>query len=114
MTDMKLANNGEKLARKALRKHFTNIHYHKNHTDPFDYTATDKLTGIKVAIEVKTTSKAKGKLAHIETQAMERKLSYCNETNRTGIILLIIANGETEFYFARLRQHISRGNLIKL
>lgn len=35
--------NGELAARKALRRHFTNIRRQK-HLAPFDYTATDKLT----------------------------------------------------------------------
>ncbi len=105
--------NGEAEARKALRRHFTQLRKQK-HLAPFDYTATDKLTGQRVAIEVKTITKDKGKLVHIETCAFERKLKFLNETNRQGIILVVVKNGGTQYYLARLQQHISNGKLIEL
>lgn len=111
---MRLATNGERRARKVLRQHFTNVRYHAINTSPFDYTAIDKLTGKRVAIEVKTVRKETGKLVHIETEAMNRKLEYLYEINRKGIVLVIIINGCTKFYLARLQQHISRGALIEL
>lgn len=114
MVDMKLATKGEEVAKRILRKHFTNVKFHNRNTDPFDYIATDKLTGDRVAIEVKTISREKGKLVHIETDAMNRKLDYLNETNRKGIVLVIIINGETHFYLAKLKQHISSGMLVEI
>jgi hypothetical protein len=105
--------NGEKQARKMLRKHFTNLRKQK-HLAPFDYTAIDKLTAQRIAIEVKTITRDKGKLVHIETCAYERKLRFLNETNRQGIILVVVKNGETQYYLARLQQHISNGKLIEL
>lgn len=104
---------GEKLARKMLRKHFTNVRRQK-HNDPFDYTGIDKLTSQRVAIEVKTIKRDKGKLVHIETCAFERKLKFLNETNRQGIILIVIKNGDTKYFLARLAQHISNGKLIEI
>ncbi len=111
---MKLADIGEKRARKMLRKHFTNVRFHNINTAPFDYTGIDKLTGDRVAIEVKTIKREHGKLVHIETEAMNRKLQFMNDTNRKGIVLVIIINGTTKFYFARLQQHISRGMLVEI
>lgn len=114
MTDMKLANNGEKLARRILRKHFTNVRYHTDKLSPFDYTGIDRLTGDHIAIEVKTIRREKGKLVHIETEAMNRKLEFLYKTNRKGIVLVIIINGETHFYLAKLQQHISKGALVEI
>lgn len=105
--------NGELEARKALRRHFTQVRKQKHH-DPFDYTATDKLTGQPVAIEVKTITSDKGKLVHIETPAYNRKLQFLQETGRQGIVLVVVKNGRTKFYLARLSQHISNGKLIEL
>ena len=105
--------NGEKQAKKMLRKHFTNLRKQKHHA-PFDYTAIDKLTAQRVAIEVKTIRRESGKLVHIETCAFERKLKFLNETNRQGIILIVIKNGDTQYYLARLQQHISKGMLIEI
>jgi hypothetical protein len=105
--------NGELEARKTLAKHFTHIRKQKHHA-PFDYTAIDKLTVQRVAIEVKTITKDKGKLVHIETCAFERKLKFLNETNRQGIILVVVKNGDTQYHLARLQQHISRGMLIEI
>jgi hypothetical protein len=112
MNNMSLATNGERRARKILRNHFTNVRFHNINTAPFDYTGIDKLTGDRVAIEVKTVKKETGKIAHIETEAMNRKLNFLNETNRKGIVLVIIINGSTHFYFSRLKQHISKGDLV--
>jgi len=114
MTNMTLATTGEKRAKKVLRQHFTNVRFHNRNTAPFDYTAVDKLTGDRVAIEVKTVKKETGKLVHIESEAMERKLTFLNETNRKGVVLVIVINGTTHFYFAKLQQHISRGSLIEV
>ncbi len=114
MTNMKLANHGERRARRTLRNHFTNVRFHTRNQAPFDYTAIDKLTGERVAIEVKTIKREHGKLVHIETEAMNRKLEFLNETNRKGIVLVIIVNGTTRFYFAKLQQHISRGVLVEV
>jgi len=114
MVNMNLAKQGEQRARKILRKHFTNVRFHKINTSPFDYTAIDKLTGDRVAIGVKTIKREHGKLVHIETEAMNRKLNFMNETDRKGIILVIIINGTTKAYFAKLQQHISRGMLIEV
>ncbi len=114
MTDMKLANNGEKRARALLRKHFTNIRFHTDKQAPFDYTAIDRLTGDRVAVEVKTIRKEHGKLVHIESEAMSRKLSFLNDTNRKGIVLVVVINGETKFYLAKLQQHISKGALVEI
>lgn len=114
MVDMKLANRGEKRAKSILRKHFTNVRFHTNDKAPFDYTAMDKLTGDRVAIEVKTIRREHGKLVHIEADAMARKLEFMNMTNRKGIVLVIIINGETHAYFAKLQQHISRGMLVEV
>lgn len=114
MTNMKLAGFGEKRARATLRKHFTQVRFHNDHRAPFDYTAIDKLTGERVAIEVKTVKKETGKLVHIETEAMARKLAFLNETDRKGIVLVIIVNGTTRFYFAKLQQHITRGGLVEV
>lgn len=105
--------NGELEARKALRRHFTQLRKQK-HLAPFDYTAIDKLTSQRVAIEVKTIRRESGKLVHIETCAFERKLKFLNETNRQGIILIVIKNGDTKYFLARLAQHISNGKLIEL
>ena len=105
--------NGETEARKALRRHFTHLRKQK-HLAPFDWTAIDKLTGQRVAIEQKTIRNNKGKLVHIETCAFERKLKFLNKTNRQGIILVVIKNGDTRYYLARLAQHISNGKLIEL
>lgn len=106
--------NGERLARKMLKKHFNQVRFHSDHRDPFDYTAIDKLTGEPVAVEVKTVSKEKGKLVHIETGAMNRKLEFLHRTNRKGIVLVIIINGSTHFYLAKLQQHISKGALVEI
>lgn len=114
MVDMKLAGQGELRAKKVLRNHFTNVRFHAHNTSPFDYTAIDKLTGDRVAIEVKTIRRETGKLVHIETEAMARKLAFLNDTNRKGIIMVITINGETHFYFAKLQQHISRGALVEV
>ncbi len=114
MVDMKLAFRGEKRAKSILRKHFTNVRFHAVNTAPFDYTAIDKLTGDRVAIEVKTIRREHGKLVHIETEAMARKLEFLNDTNRKGIVLVIIINGSTHAYFAKLQQHISRGALVEV
>ncbi len=114
MTDMKLAETGEVRARKLLKTHFTNVRFHNINTAPFDYTAIDKLTGERVAIEVKTIKRETGKLVHIETEAMNRKLDFCNQTNRKGIVLVIIINGHTSCYLAKLQQHISKGHLVEL
>jgi len=105
--------NGEAEARKALRRHFTQLRKQK-HLAPFDYTATDKLTGQRVAIEVKTITKDKGKLVHIETAAYNRKLQFLNVSARLGIVLIVVKNGDVKFYLARLSQHISNGKLIEL
>ena len=105
--------NGEKQAKKMLRKHFTNLRKQKHHA-PFDYTAIDKLTAQRIAVEVKTIKNDKGKLVHIETCAYERKLKFLHETNRQGIILVIVKNGDTRYYLARLAQHISNGKLIEI
>ena len=113
MNNTKFGQNGELLAKRILRKHFSNIRRQK-HLAPFDYIAKDKLTSEDVAIEVKTTSKENGKLAHIESQAMDRKLRFLNETNRKGILLLIISNGKTKFYLSKLSQHVSKGMLIEI
>lgn len=114
MTDMKLANIGEVRAKKLLRKHFTNVRFHACNTSPFDYTGIDKLTGEHVAIEVKTVKRETGKLVHIETEAMQRKLNFLNDTNRKGIVLVIIINGCTHYYLAKLQQHISKGHLVEI
>ena len=113
MNNTRFGMNGEKQARKALRQHFTNVRKQK-HLAPFDYTAIDKLTSQRVAIEVKTIRRESGKLVHIETCAFERKLKFLNETNRQGIILVIIKNGTTQYFLARLQQHISRGMLVEI
>jgi len=105
---------GEHRAKKILKAHFTNVRFHKHDTDPFDYTATDKLTGEKVAVEVKTIRKEKGKLVHIENSSMTRKLTYLNETGRMGIVLVVMVNGETHFYLSKLKNHISRGDLVEI
>lgn len=104
---------GERIARKMLRKHFTNVRRQK-HNDPFDYTGIDKLTAQRIAIEAKTIRRESGKLVHIETCAFERKLKFLNETNRQGIILVVIKNGDTKYFLARLQQHISRGMLVEI
>ena len=114
MTDMRLAANGEKRARRVLRQHFTNVRFHNDHRAPFDYTAIDKLTGDRVCIEVKTIKRDTGKLVHIEAEAMNRKLRFLNDTSRKGIVMVIVVNGRTQFYFAKLQQHISRGALVEV
>lgn len=114
MNNMGLANHGETRAKSVLRKHFTNVRFHTKPQSPFDYTGIDKLTGTRCAIEVKTTKRNKGKLAHIETEAMNRKLQFLNDTNRKGVILLIVVNGGTSFYITKLQQHISKGALVKI
>ena len=114
VTQNRFGINGEKLAKKMLRKHFTMVRAHKLFTDPFDYTAIDRLTGERVAVEVKTIKRETGKLVHITTEAMERKLQYMNQTNRKGIVLVIIKNRETKFYLARLQNHISSGHLMAI
>lgn len=116
---MKLAEYGEKRAKAVLKRHFTNVRncnkaQNVKNNPPFDYTGIDKLTGERIAIEVKTIKRDKGKLAHIETEAMNRKLQFLNDTNRKGIVMIIIVNGETNFYFAKLQQHISKGCLIEI
>ena len=119
MNDMKLANTGEKRAKAILRKHFTNVRSLHNGKGSqsgtsFDYTAIDRLTSDRVAIEVKTIRRETGKLVHIETPAMERKLNFLNDTNRKGIVMVIIINGNTHFYFSKLQQHISKGALVEV
>ena len=114
MTNMKLAAHGEKRARRVLRQHFTNVRFHNEHRAPFDYTAIDKLTGDRVAIEVKTIKRDTGKLVHIEAEAMNRKLNFLNETNRKGIVMVIVINGQAQFYFAKLQRHISKGALVEV
>ena len=114
MVNMKLAAQGEKRAKALLRRHFTQVRFHRDDKAPFDYTAIDRLTGDRVAIEVKTTRKETGKLVHIETEAMNRKLTFLNDTIRKGIVLIIIVNGTTHFYLTRLQQHISHGALIQI
>lgn len=116
MTNMTLAKYGETRARAILKNHFTNVRNcnKTKNNPPFDYTGIDKLTGDRIAIEVKTIKKETGKLAHIETEAMNRKLQFLNDTNRKGIVMIIIVNGTTNFYFAKLKQHISTGNLIEI
>jgi len=65
--DAKLGHDGEREARLILRKHYTAVRKQR-HNAPFDYTGTDKLTGQKTAIEVKTVNRCmlcpKGKLVH--------------------------------------------------
>jgi len=56
----------------------------------------------------------KGKLVHIENGAFQRKLKFMNETNRSGIVLIIGKNGDTKYYLARLQQHISKGMLVEI
>lgn len=114
MTHNQLGITGEIRAKKILKKYFTNVRFHNHNTDPFDYTGIDRLTGDRIAIEVKTIKREKGKLVHIETEAMNRKLQFLNDTNRKGIILVIIINGCTKFYLAKLQQHISKGHLIEV
>lgn len=114
LTNQELGNKGEKQARSILAKHFSYIKFHKDHRDPFDYTAIDKLTGERVAIEVKTIRKEKGKLVHIENGSMTRKLHFLNQTNRKGIVFIIMVNGETNFYLAKLQNHISKGHLVEI
>ena len=113
LNNTRLGINGELEAKAILAKHFTHIRKQKHHA-AFDYTAIDKLTAQRIAIEVKTITKDKGKLVHIETCAYERKLRFLNETNRQGIILVVVKNGDTRYYLARLAQHISNGKLIEI
>ncbi len=72
------------------------------------------MTDMKLAIEVKTIRRETGKLVHIETEAMNRKLNFLNDSNRKGIVLVIIINSETKFYLAKLQQHISKGMLVEI
>jgi len=113
MTNNKLGKYGERLARKQLRKHYWNVRKLKPGA-PFDYSGIDKLTATRTAIEVKTIKRDTGKLVHVETCAMERKLKFMNETNRQGVIMVIIVNGTTQFYLTALKQHISKGMLIEI
>ena len=114
LSNQELGNQGEFKAKKVLKRHFTYVKFHKASQDPFDYTAIDKLTGERVAIEVKTIRKEKGKLVHIENGSMARKLTFMNETNRKGIVLIIMINGSTQFFLAKLQNHISRGALVEI
>ncbi len=114
MTQNKFGMSGERQAKRILRKHFTNVRFHRCFTDPFDFTAVDRLTEERVAIEVKTIRHETGKLVHIMPDAMNRKLQYMNETNRKGIVLVIVKNGQTKFYLAKLQSHISRGHLVEI
>lgn len=119
MNNMRLANNGELRAKAILRKHFTNVHQlHVNQGaqsgTPFDFTGIDRLTSERVAIEVKTIRHETGKLVHIETSSMQRKLNFLNDTNRKDIVMVIIINGNIHFYFSKLQQHISKGALIEI
>lgn len=109
----RLGINGELEAREILARHFTHIRKQKHHA-AFDYTCIDKLTRQRIAVEVKTITKENGKLVHIESCAYERKLRFLNETNRQGIILLVVKNGDTRYYLARLQQHISKGMLVEI
>lgn len=111
--NVKLGLTGEKLARRMLRKHFTNVR-RQSWKFPFDYTGIDRLTGARVAIEVKTVRNENGKLVHIENGAMLRKLNFCQGTDRKGIMLVIVKNGDTKFYLAPLKQHLSKGCLVEL
>ena len=113
MNNTRFGMNGETEARQALRQHFTHLKK-QPHLAPFDYTAIDKLTGQRVAIEVKTIRHECGKLVHIENESYTRKLNYLNKTKRQGILLIIIKNGDTKYYLARLAQHISNGKLVEL
>lgn len=115
VTNQQIGFKGEKMAQAVLKKHFTQVRYHKHNSDPFDYIATDKLTGEKVAIEVKTIRKeVYGKLVHIEQTAMNRKLEFLNQHNMKGIVLLVVINGTTEYFLAKLQNHISKGALVEL
>lgn len=100
-------------AKRMLKRHFTYLRK-QNHLSPFDYTGIDKLTGERIAIEIKAIRRETGKLVHIESPAFERKLKYLHTTNRKGIILVIIKNGITSYHLARLSQHISKGMLIEI
>lgn len=117
LRNVRLGQQGERLAKSVLRAHFTNVRSLNDakHNAPFDFTGIDRVTGLRVAIEVKTIRKGTGKLVHIEAPAMERKLAFIRETKRdVGIVLLIVKNGTTEFFLAPLRNHISSGNLVQL
>lgn len=113
MNNTRFGMTGEQDAYHALCKHFIYLRKQR-HLAPFDWTAIDKLTGQRVAIEVKTIRREHGKLVHIENGAYRRKVDYCNATRRHGIVLVIIKNGNTQFYLARLDQHISNGKLVEL
>jgi len=114
MTNNRLGHEGEREAARVLRRHFLNVRYHADPRAEFDFIGIDKLTNERVAIEVKTTSATVGKLAHIETEAYLRKLSFLDRTNRRGIVLVIQVNGHTRYGLARLQQHISSGHLVPL
>jgi hypothetical protein len=45
---------------------------------------------------------------------MNRKLNFLNDTNRKGIVLVIVINGHTKFYLTRLQKHISSGALVEI
>jgi len=111
--NVRLGLEGERLAKKMLRSHFTNVRK-QTWKAPFDYTGIDKVTGDRVAIEVKTVRKDHGKLVHIETEAMLRKLNFAAETDRKSVVLLVVKNGETRFYLTALKQHISAGSLVEI
>lgn len=111
--NVKLGLNGEKLARRMLRKHFRHV-CKQTWKFPFDYTGIDRLTGDRVAIEVKTVRSNVGKIVHIENEAMLRKLNFCQATDRKAILLIIVKNGDTKFYLAPLKQHLSKGCLMEL
>lgn len=113
MNNTQFGINGELKARRILRKHFTQLRRQKHHA-PFDYIATDRLTAEPVAIEVKTVSNGNGKLAHIETEAFERKLHFLHDTQRKGIVMVIVDNGKPRYYLGRLQQHITKGKLIEI
>ena len=117
MKNVRLGQQGEKMAKAALKTHFTNVRSLNaiHHNAPFDYTGIDRVTGLRVGIEVKTVRKDTGKLVHIEAPAMARKVTFLKETNRdAGVVLIIVKNGTTHFYLAPLKSHISTGCLVEL
>ncbi len=108
--------NGEVEAKDILRKHFKYLRRQK-HNASFDYIGIDRITGVKTAIEVKTLNKHKikhGKYVHIENGAFQRKVDYCKNKQRIGIVFLVVKNGDTEYYLSALKQHISRGMLVEI
>lgn len=105
---------GERLAKSRLRRHMHQVRaLPKNH--PFDFIGIDRLTGQRLAIEVKTIGRRTNShcLVHIEADSLARKQDYLAQSNRQGIVMLVFSQTRL-CYATALSAHIYSRNLMRL